>query len=186
MGGSSTGTLIAAALRYCRAQDGPKRVVTFVPDSGNKYLSKMFNEFWMIDQGFVERESFGDLRDLISRRHADHSDYTVTARDSLLTAYSRMKLYDVSQLPVVEADHIVGIIDESDILLAVYEHEDHFTHAVSDAMVRNLETAPASAPIKDLIPIFNKGLVALVADDDEFHGLVTRIDLLNYLRRRMP
>ena len=183
--GTSAGTLIAAALRYCRAQDGPKRVVTFVPDSGNKYLSKMFNDFWMIDQGFVERESFGDLRDLISRRHADHSDYTVTARDSLLTAYSRMKLYDVSQLPVVEADHIVGIIDESDILLAVYEHEDHFSHAVSDAMVRNLETVPASAPIKDLMPVLDKGLVALVVDGDQFHGLITRIDLLNYLRRRL-
>ena len=67
--GSSTGTLLAATLRYCREQTRPKRVVTFVCDSGNKYLSKVYNDYWMIDQGFLERERYGDLRDLIARRH---------------------------------------------------------------------------------------------------------------------
>ena len=185
MGGSSTGTLIAAALKYCRGQDRPKRVVTIVPDSGNKYLSKMYNDFWMIDQGFFGRQGFGDLRDVIARRHADHVDFTVTPSDTLLIAYSRMKLYDVSQLPVLEGERIVGIIDESDILLAVYDHEDHFTHEVGEVMTRNLETVPASTPVSALLPIFDRGLVALVVDGDEFHGLITRIDFLNYLRRRM-
>ncbi|HYK99848.1 MAG TPA: cysteine synthase family protein, partial [Steroidobacteraceae bacterium] len=53
--GTSTGTLLAAALRYCREQQQPKRVVTFVCDSGNKYLSKVYNDYWMLDQGFLER-----------------------------------------------------------------------------------------------------------------------------------
>ena len=69
LGGSSTGTLVAGALRYCRAQTKPKRVVTFVCDSGNKYLSKMFNDFWMAEQGFVQRPPHGDLSDLISHRY---------------------------------------------------------------------------------------------------------------------
>ncbi len=185
IGGSSTGTLLTAALKYCRAQERPKRVVTFVPDSGTKYLSKMYNDFWMLDQGFLERESFGDLRDLIARRHADHSDYTVSPADTLLTAYSRMKLYDVSQLPVVDDDHIVGIVDVSDVLLAVDDHEDRFTRPVSSAMSRKLETLPPSAPITALMPIFEKDLVALVVEGDKFHGLIARIDLLNYLRRRL-
>jgi len=55
IGGSSSGTLIAAALRYCREQTEPKRVVTFVCDSGNKYLSKMYNDVWMQDQGLLDR-----------------------------------------------------------------------------------------------------------------------------------
>ena len=62
MAGTSSGTLIAAALRYCREQTKAKRVVSLVPDSGNKYLSKVYNDYWMIDQGFIERESYGDLR----------------------------------------------------------------------------------------------------------------------------
>src|SRR5438128_2326462 len=68
LGGSSAGTLVAAALRYCREQSQLKRVVTFVPDTGGKYLSKMYNDFWMVDQGFIELPRYGDLRDLVSRR----------------------------------------------------------------------------------------------------------------------
>ncbi len=146
LAGSSAGTLIAAALRYCREQTEPKRVVTFVPDSGNKYLSKMYNDYWMIDQGFIERESFGDLRDLIARRHADHDDYTVKPDDTLFVAYSRMRLYDVSQLPVLDNEQIVGIVDESDILLAVYDREDHFTNSVATAMTSKIETVSPSTP----------------------------------------
>ncbi len=64
LAGSSTGTLLAGALRYCRQQTEKKRVVTFVCDTGNKYLSKMYNDFWMADQGFGQRPSHGDLSDL--------------------------------------------------------------------------------------------------------------------------
>ena len=53
--------------------------MTFVCDSGNKYLSKCYNDYWMIEQGFIERESHGDLRDLIARRHLDHAVITVGA-----------------------------------------------------------------------------------------------------------
>ena len=59
LAGSSTGTLLGGALRYCRQQTKRKRVVTFVCDTGNKYLSKMFNDFWMAEQGFVERPDAG-------------------------------------------------------------------------------------------------------------------------------
>ena len=67
LGGSSTGTQLAAALRYCCEQTTPKKVLVLVCDTGNKYLSKMYNDFWMIDNGFIEREKTGDLRDLIVR-----------------------------------------------------------------------------------------------------------------------
>src|SRR5260221_4474268 len=75
--GSSTGTLFAAALKYCREQTEPKRVVTLACDSGNKYLSKMYNDIWMADQGFIRRESFDELRDLVSRRYQDGSIVSV-------------------------------------------------------------------------------------------------------------
>ncbi|MHA1568209.1 MAG: pyridoxal-phosphate dependent enzyme, partial [Alphaproteobacteria bacterium] len=185
MGGSSTGTLLAAALKYCREQETPKRVVTFVPDSGMKYLSKMYNDYWMLDQGFLERETYGDLRDLIARRHDDRADITVAADDSMLTAYSRMKLYDISQLPVVEDARIVGVIDEADILMAVHADESHFANPVKEAMSANLVTVPSSASLDDLLPILNDGYTPLVVDGDQYHGLVTSIDLLNFLRRKM-
>jgi cystathionine beta-synthase len=186
LAGSSTGTLVAAALRYCRAQKEPKRVVTLICDSGNKYLSKMFNDFWMLEQGFLERERTGDLRDLILRRHAEHATVTVSPEDTLLIAYGRMKLYDVSQLPVLDGEeHVAGIIDESDILLTLTRDEAAFKTPVKNAMTSRLQTVQASQDMDDLLPIFDAGHVAIVVEGEKFQGLITRIDLLNHLRRKM-
>jgi cystathionine beta-synthase len=185
LAGTSSGTLIAAALRYCREQVRAKRVVSLVCDSGNKYLSKVYNDYWMLDQGFIEREVRGDLTDLIARQHHRRATITIKPDDTLIAAYGRMKLYDVSQLPVVEGERIVGILDEEDILIRVFDHEERFREDVSSAMTQKLETVPPSAAIADVLEIFKRGHVAIVKDGEQFHGLITRIDLLNYLRRRM-
>ncbi len=182
--GTSTGTLLAATLRYCRAQQTPKRVVTFVCDSGNKYLSKVYNDYWMLDQGFIERAHFGDLRDLIARRHSERAAVTVNATEPVMAAYRRMKLYDVSQVPVLADGRIVGIVDEEDILLEVIANPAHFNEPVSRAMSSHLVTIGADAPVTQLMDIFRRGMVAIVMHGGEFQGLITRIDLLNWLRRR--
>jgi cystathionine beta-synthase len=184
LGGSSTGTLLAAALKYCREQTTPKRVVTLVCDTGNKYLSKMYNDYWMLDNGFLDRQPTGDLRDLILRPYAQKDTVVVGPHELLVTAYNRMKLYDVSQLPVMEGDRIVGILDESDLLLHVYANEERFRESVSTAMATSLQVLDVKSPIETLMPLFDAGHVAIVMDRDKFLGLITRIDLLNYLRRR--
>jgi cystathionine beta-synthase len=193
LGGSSSGTLLAAALRYCREQQEPKRVVTLVCDSGNKYLSKMFNEYWMRDQGFLRGPARGDLRDLISRGDRG-SVVAVAPDDTLLMAHARMKLYDVSQLPVLDptvpqtadGSHIVGMLDESDLLVAVGHDAAAFRRPVRDFMTSRLETVTPDTKPLDLLPIFEKGMVAIVVEGGRFLGLITPIDMLNYLRRRAP
>jgi cystathionine beta-synthase len=184
LAGSSTGTLLAAALRYCREQKDEKRVVSLVCDSGNKYLSKMYNDYWMRDQGFLQRERTGDLRDLIARRHEEHAVATLSADETVLAAYQRMKLYDVSQLPVMQHGRIVGIVDEEDILLEVVDNPGHFSEPVTEAMESHLVTVAPDASIDQLVEIFKRGLVAIVMDGERFLGLITRIDLLNWLRRK--
>jgi cystathionine beta-synthase len=185
LGGSSSGTLLAAALKYCREQTTPKRVVAFVCDTGNKYLSKMYNDYWMLDNGFLTRESTGDLRDLIMRPYSQHDTVVVSPGDVLTVAYQRMKLYEISQLPVMEGDRIVGIVDESDVLMHVYGDEARFRDPVSTAMVSKLDILDVKDPIETLLPVFDRGHVAIVMQGDRFLGLITRIDLLNYLRRRV-
>jgi cystathionine beta-synthase len=184
-GGSSTGTLTATALKYCREQTVKKRVLVFVCDTGNKYLSKMYNDYWMLDNGFLEREHHGDLRDLILRPYSHRDTVVVSPSELLTTAYQRMKLYDVSQLPVMDGDKIVGIVDESDVLLHVYSDESRFRDPVSTAMVGKLQVLDVKSPIESLLPVFDAGHVAIVMDGERFLGLITRIDLLNYLRRRI-
>lgn len=183
--GSSSGTLIAAALRYCRAQKEPKRVATFVCDSGNKYLSKIYNEFWLDDHGLVIKEETHDLRDLITRPHTAKNAVTVHPSDLLQDAYRKMKMYDVSQLPVMESSKLVGLVSEMDILLAVTGNQHGFNIKVAEAMTRKLVTVRANQPIEDLLPIFERGMVAIIMEDTEFLGLVTPIDLLQYLRKRI-
>ena len=185
LAGSSSGTLLAAALRYCRQQSRPKRVCTLVCDSGNKYLSKMFNDFWMADQGLVDRQLTGDLRDVVTRRHAERATVTVGPKDTLLVAYARMKLYDVSQLPVLEGGRVVGMVDESDLLLATVDDASRLRSLVEDVMTTGLRTVPPSTPLRELLPLFDAGIVPIVMEGDELIGLVTRIDLLNYLRQRL-
>ena len=184
LAGSSTGTLLAAALRYCQEQEEPKIVLTFAADTGNRYLSKMYNDYWMRDQGFLEREEVGDLRDLIARPYQSHDTVTVGANEPLANAYTRMKLYDVSQLPVMEEDRIVGILDESDLLQTVFGSNDAFDNPVSTAMVTDLSFVNVRDPVEKLLPIFDKDFVAIVKDGEKFLGLITRVDLLYYLRRR--
>jgi cystathionine beta-synthase len=185
LAGSSTGTLVAAALRYCRESTAPKRVVTFVCDSGNKYLSKMFNDFWMRDQGFLAGPPLGDLRDVMGRSQEKGDVIGVAPTDTLLVAHGRMKMSDVSQVPVLEGDQIVGLLDESDLLLAATRDATAFRRPVRDFMSTRLTTVTVATPIDALMPIFDQGMVAIVTDGQRFLGLVTRIDVLNHLRRRL-
>ena len=187
LAGSSTGTLLAASLEWCRKQTEPKTVVTFVCDNGAKYLDKMFNDFWMLDQGFIDRPSHGNLRDLIARRHVRGEDWTVNPSLPLLQAFKLMRLYDVSQVAVIDDNATVcGIIDESDVLLAVAEDTDAFNTPIAEVMTRKLQTVSPETDIHELLPIFNSDKVAIVIDGGKFLGLITRMDLINYLRKQLP
>ena len=183
LGGSSSGTLLAAALRYCREQTEPRRVVTLVCDTGSRYLSKLYNDSWVVEQGLMDRELHGDLRDLIVRTAGDA--VTVGPEDTLLTAYNRMRQADVSQLPVLDDGRLIGLIDESDLLEAVEDRrtEARFGQPVATAMTARLRTLQAGQPLDALLPIFERDEVAIVMEGREFLGLITRIDLINYLRR---
>ncbi len=185
LGGSSTGTLLAAALRYCREQTTPKRVVSFVCDTGTRYLSKLYNDGWMFDQGLLKRPVLGDLRDLIGRRFDEGEVVSVAPSDTLLTAFNRMRGADLSQLPVLDAGHLVGILDESDLLLHVASEPAGFQSSVGGTMTARIETLHPSAGLARLRATLDRGLVALIADGDHFYGLITRFDLLNHLRRTL-
>jgi cystathionine beta-synthase len=186
LAGSSSGTLLSAAIKYCREQTTPKRVVTIVCDSGNKYLSKMYNDYWLLDQGFTKRKTYGDLRDFISRRFEDNAIVFVEANDTLETVYRKMKLYDISQLPVLKLDKVVGIIDESDLLLALYSEPENINLKVENIMTKELTTIVYSSSQDDLVQVLNKGLVAIVQDEKGiFQGLITRIDFINQLHNEL-
>lgn len=132
------------------------------------------------------RVRHGDLRDLIAHPHTQAATVTAAPEDPLHLALQRMRAHDVSQLPVVQEGRIVGLLDESDLLLHVYGDEARFDDPVAAAMVDRLDKLPHTAPIEALLPVFGRGHVAIVMEGEQFLGLVTRSDLLSHLRQRQP
>ncbi len=185
LAGSSSGTLIASALRWCREQTEPKTCVTFVCDTGAKYLSKVYNDAWLADQGLSRRTLHGDLSDLISRTPEDGAVVTVGPDDTLDTAFKRMRGADVSQLPVLSDGRLVGIVDESDLVHVLDTDEitrrERFARTVGSAMTRDLDTVQVHESLDALIPLFDRDRVAIVLDGERFVGLITRTDLINHL-----
>lgn len=180
LAGTSSGLLVATALRYCREQTTPKRVLTFICDTGARYITKMFDDTWMRDQGLLAGELYGDLRDYITNK----VPITVEPTDTLHIAYTRMRAHGVSQLPVLDGERIVGLIDEWDLLQAVTPDRELFGRNVQDFMTTNLETLPPSAHPSELLSLFERERVPIIVDHGRFVGLITKIDYLNYLRRR--
>ena len=185
LAGSSSGTLIAAALRWCREQTEAKNCVTFVCDTGAKYLSKVYNDAWLADQGLGQQTLHGDLSDLISRKY-DKGDVVVASPDDTLdTAFKRMRGADVSQLPIIQDGRLVGILDESDIVHVMNTDEitrqERFKKPVGSVMTRALDTVQVSEPLDALIPLFDRDRVAIVLDGEKFVGLIARVDLINHL-----
>ncbi|MBX9801550.1 MAG: cystathionine beta-synthase [Caulobacteraceae bacterium] len=185
LAGSSSGTLIASALRWCREQTEPKRVVTFVCDTGAKYLSKVYNDAWLADQGLGNQPLHGDLSDLISRKYEKGDVIVAGPDDTLDTAFKRMRGADVSQLPIIQDGRLVGILDESDLVHVMNTDEitrrERFAKPVSSAMTRDLDTVQVGESLDALIPLFDRDRVAIVLDGERFVGLITRTDLINHL-----
>jgi len=183
LAGPSSGTLFAAALRYCREQTTPKRVVTLVCDRGDKYLSKTFNDFWMTEQGFTRRAKTGTVEDLIVRRHDQHDTVIVRPGDTLLTAYKRMRVADVSQLPVVDdGNRFIGIVDEAALLEYMARAGDAVNLA---AVVKDIMREPAPklsrhAGLAEAAALLQNSSRIIITDGDKLLGMVTRVDLLNH------
>ena len=179
LAGSSSGTLIAGAIKWCQMQQVPKRVVTFVCDTGNKYLSKAFNTSWLKDNDLLNEAPLGNLADLISRRFDKGEMIKVNEEDTLLTAFKRMRADDVSQLPVMRENKLVGIVDEEDLMLNVYRNEPLFSKPVSSIMVSDLDTLTLESTEEQLYDTLANGKVAIICDGDRFLGFITKVDLIN-------
>jgi cystathionine beta-synthase len=184
LAGSSTGTLLSAALKYCREQTEEKVVVTFACDTGNKYLSKLYNDFWMEDQGFIERKKQGDLRDLIGRPHGERATITVGPTDILATAHNRLRNAGFSQLPVMDNGRLVGIVTEDTIIQFVFGKPDLMNAPVKDAMQTAIIQLDVKTSINNLVAMLHVQPFAAVLEGDEFLGLITRSDVLNHLRKQ--
>ena len=185
-GGGSCGAAVAGALRYVQQQRlGPEAVVVVIlPDSGSRYLSKVFDDDWMRENGFLEG-AWTDIRagDVQSRKPSDRV-YTARADDRLRDVVALMKAHNVSQLPVVDENgRLRGLVSEIDLLNHMLQ-VDH-VHEADETIAEMIdEDAPVVGPharLETLMSLISNRPAVVIVRDDRVEGILTKIDILDYL-----
>jgi cystathionine beta-synthase len=196
-GGGSSGSAVAGALRYAADRDlGPdKMVVVLLPDSGSRYLSKVFDDAWMRENRFLETEWVDTPISAVLERKARQELVMARCTDPVNDVIGRMKAADVSQVPVLgERDQLLGLVTEVSLLdyLLQQPGSEASKVAIEDAGVidPNVYTLTPETPIEAVMSVFSTNPVALVTDraasseDRKVVGIITKIDLLDFLAGR--
>jgi cystathionine beta-synthase len=193
--GGSGGAAVAGAIKYARSMvehgqasvrsaDGelrPARIVVFLADGGHKYLSKIFNDDWMRENGFLEDSpGIGTVRDVLQGKRAP-----VMARPQakLREVIDQMKQLSISQLPVVDGGKMCGIVAEVDLLRALVSGGKTLDSAIAEVVEDDYATVTPNTKIELLQGVLADAKVAIVEDDDKIVGIVTKIDLIDFLAK---
>jgi cystathionine beta-synthase len=181
--GGSCGAAVMGAIKYARTLKEPKRILVLLPDNAQKYISKIFNDDWMRSNGFLdEREDEGTVAHILKRR--PQKLITITPETTVREAVATLKTHGISQLPVLDAKgRHSGIIAEIDLLNFLVEHEGDLDTPVAELITSDYATVTPHTRISLLKRIFNDAKVVLVTENDQLRGLLTKIDLIDFLAR---
>jgi cystathionine beta-synthase len=182
--GGSAGAAVAGAVKYARQANKKQNILVLLPDSAAKYLSKIFNDDWMREHGFLEEESgLGTTRDLL---RAKHGEKVITARadDRVREVVARMKAHGISQLPIMKDGKLLGAVAEVDLLRYLVSGEHSLESPVEALVESDYATISLETRIENVQGLLNDARMAIVLDGDDIVGVVTKIDLIDYLARR--
>jgi cystathionine beta-synthase len=183
--GGSSGAVVAGAIKYAEQLTRPLKILMLLPDSAQKYLSKIFNDNWMRENGFLADEpGLGTIRELL----AGKSSNVVTARASMNVrdAIATLKSLGISQLPVVEAGRLVGLVHEVDLLRHLVSGQGTLDSTIEGLIESDYATVTPDTKIELLQGVLSEAKIALVLESGNLQGIVTKIDLIEYLATRAP
>jgi cystathionine beta-synthase len=182
--GPASGAAVAGALKWLKlhGKEGARTCV-MLPDSGSRYLSKVFNDNWMRENGFLEPElGLGTVRDLLEQKGRGRALVTVSPSQRVTEVIGVLKVHGVSQVPVTDGEHVLGILTENRLL------ERALTGSRGDIEVRDLVestyfTVDESTEVGVLTELFKRAKVAIVTEGGALSDIITRIDLIDYIAR---
>ncbi|HEY3819389.1 MAG TPA: pyridoxal-phosphate dependent enzyme [Polyangiaceae bacterium] len=188
--GGSGGAAVAGAVKYARTMvergeavvgGRPARILVFLADAGHKYLSKIFNDDWMRENGFLEDSpGIGTVRDLLLGKKP-----LITAKPEarIRDVIDQMKSLGISQLPVVERGRMRGIVGEVDVLRALVSGGKTLESPIAEVVEDDYATVTLNTKLELLQGVLADAKVAIVEDRDEVIGIVTKIDLIDFLAK---
>jgi cystathionine beta-synthase len=186
--GVSSGAALAGAMRYVQELPADRLAVVIFPDSGSRYLSKVFDDAWMRENGFLE-SAWEAIR--LNEVLADKPDLgllTASVTDRMTDVIARMKERDISQMPVLNAGGtLAGLVSEVDLLKHLLEsgHTHNSEETIETIVEPSIPVFTANAFLEDVLPTFLESPVILVEEDDQPIGILTKIDVLDFMARRI-
>ena len=182
--GGSSGSAVWAAVEVAKRAGPGKRIVTLLPDSVRNYMTKFVDDLWMRENGFEEQRWASQTLADVLRSLPPRTLVTAQSGDTVAHAVRRMKEHGISQLPVLDDGRLAGVVTESDLLARLVDNPDVLQHAVAQVMARNVCTVHPDDDAGILPELFADDMVALVVDDKKhLHGLLSKIDLVDYLTK---
>ena len=191
--GISSGSAVVGAMKWIRNQKGDlyknKNVLAILADSGNRYLSKAYNDDWMREAGFLDEASMGTVADLLHMNQATRGKIIMAKQNEKVSSViEKMREKGVSQLPVSDdAGWIKGVTTEGAILNALYEGRIKPSDTIEGLVDSSVEFVTSSDPLEKVSRLVTSGKTPLVSDPNQ-HGallsIITKIDLLTYLGNR--
>jgi cystathionine beta-synthase len=182
--GGSSGSALAAAIRYAQTLPADRVVVVILPDSGSRYLSKFYDDQWMRENGFLSTEwSESSLGDILTSKPIQGL-ITASINDRMTDVIAQMKLHDISQMPVLYSDgKLGGVVTEIGLLKHMLEsnHTHSPDETISEVFVPTQTVFPVNTPVETVLPIIMDGQVVLVTEQDHPVGILTKIDVLDYI-----
>ncbi|MGH7281649.1 MAG: pyridoxal-phosphate dependent enzyme [Polyangiaceae bacterium] len=184
--GGSGGAAVAGAIKYAQQQRKKQKILVFLCDAGQKYVSKIFNDDWMRENGFMDDQpGLGTVRDILAaspKREIVTAPTTAKVREVIDT----LKRLNISQLPIVENGKLKGLVGEVDLLRHLVSGRGTPDSSVADLVEGDYATVTPDTKIELLQSVISEAKAAIVQDRDELIGIVTKIDLIDFLSKHPP
>jgi cystathionine beta-synthase len=182
--GGSGGAAVAGAIKYARSSGRKENILVLLPDAASKYITKIFNDEWMRENGFLEEEKgLGTVRDLLAGKPSS-SVVTANATANVRDVISTLKSLGISQLPVLEGTKLRGMVHEVDLLRHLVEGSGTLESSIADLIESDYATVTPSTKVELLKSVLNDAKIAIVMDRETVIGVISKIDLIDYLARR--
>jgi cystathionine beta-synthase len=184
--GSSSGAVVAGAIKWMQQNATPDtRAVVILPDSGARYLSKVYNESWMRENGFLEPDlGMGTVRELLDKKGRGRELVTAAPAMKVSEVIGLMKLHGVSQVPVVENGKVTGILHEARLLERALDQAaaSRGSGTVRELAEANFCTVDEDTEVAVLVELFKRAKVAFAIEEGgKPRDIITRIDLIDYI-----
>jgi cystathionine beta-synthase len=182
--GGSGGAAVAGAVKWAKQQRGPMKILVFLCDSGTKYVSKIFNDDWMRENGFLEEEpGLGTVADVL-RLRGKQKIVTTTSSSKVKDVIATLKELGISQLPVVDGGKLRGVVGEIDLLRHLVNGKKALSSSIAELVESDYATVTPDTKVELLQGVLADARAAIAMEGEQVVGIVTKIDLIEFLAKQ--